>query len=186
MVDNAEHSLATGILTIIPAILSFLKGVYDKAPLPTMSWSMDQSTGAISLVVTGPLQPTTVVNRVATTLNGKRRDFRVVQGDTPANPCTDGIPINMFGNACIVPLFGTGQKVGRSSWDPTTNTSVWTLTQDLPAVGWRAWLGEMYFPSTTPGVSYRFTTQASITPAAGFPVFPFPLCAGEECVGGIV
>ena len=62
----------------------------------------------------------------------------------------------------------------------------WVATQDAPAVGWRAWLVELYFNSTIPGLLQQYTTQVSFRAAPGTPLYPFELCKGAECIGDLV
>jgi len=186
MMDNAEHSCATGALYLITAAETWYRALLDSSPRPSFNWTMDAGTGAITIKVYGPMQPVSVVNRMTTTLDGYRRDFRLVSGDTPANPCTVGIPIPLFGKACLKPIIWIGNTVGATSYDPVAQVGTYVLTQDVPAVGWRAWLGELYFNSTIPGLDFQLTTQVSILPAAGTPLFPFPLCVGDACIGDLV
>jgi hypothetical protein len=186
MVDNAEHSMATGALYLITSAETWVKAILDGIPRPVFNWTMDPASGAITIKVYGPAQPHAVVNRMATTLDGYRRDFRLVAGDTPANPCKVGIPVPVFGSACLKPIIWIGAKVGAASYDPVAQVGTYVLTQDAPPVGWRAFLGELYFPSNIPGLSMQLTTQVSFVPAPGTPLYPFPLCVGEACRGDLV
>jgi len=182
MVDNAEHSMATGALYLITGAECWFKALLDGTPRPTFNWTMDSTTGAITLQTYGT-QPVRVVNRMATTLDGYRRDFRLVAGDTPANPCKY-IPVPVFGKACLRPIVWIGEDEGAISYANGVGTYV--LTQDPPQVGWRAWLGELYYNSTIPGIYFQLTTQVSIRPAPGTPLYPFPICKGDECIGDLV
>lgn len=186
MVDNAEHSMATGALYLITSAEVWMQSLLDGSPRPQFNWTMDAATGAISLNVYGDMQPVAVVNRMATTLDGVRRDFRLVAGNTPANPCKVGIPVPVFGSACLKPIIWIGNTVGRTAWDPAAQVSTYTLTQDAPAVGWRAWLGELYFNSSIPGLLWQLTTQVTFRPAPGTPLYPFPVCVDAQCVGDLV
>jgi len=183
MVDNAEHSMATGALYLITGAEVWAKALLSGAPRPSFTWTMDAATGAITAKVVGA-QPTRAVSRSTTTLDGYRRDFRLVAGDTPANPCTDGIPVPVFGSACLRPIVWIGNTIGPAS--TAGNVQTWVATQDAPAVGWRAWLVELYFNSTIPGLLQQYTTQVSIVPAPGTPLYPFPLCVGAQCQGDLV
>jgi len=158
MVDNAEHSMATGALYLITGTQVWFKALLDGTPRPSFSWDRAPDGSAITVTVTGPQQPVAVVNRMTTTLDGVRRDFRLVSGDTPANPCKY-IPVPVFGSACLRPIIWTGNTIGPVSVDPARNTSVYVATQDAPAVGWRAFLVEVYFNSTIPGLLFQLTTQ---------------------------
>jgi hypothetical protein len=186
MVDNAEHSMATGALYLITGAECWVKALLDGTPRPTFSWTKDAGTGALTITTTG-VQPVRVVNRMTTTLDGYRRDFRLVSGDTPANPCKY-IPVPVFGKACLRPMLWLGQDVGAVSLSNATGTvtGTYVLTQDPPQIGWRAWLGELYYNSTIPGIYFQLTTQATILPAPGTPLYPFELCKGDACIGDLV
>jgi len=166
MADNAEHSFATGALYLVTAAEAWFKLLLEGTPRPTFSWAIANDTGAITVTTTGQ-QPVAVVNRVATTLDGYRRDFRLVTGDTPANPCTVGIPVPVFGKACLKPLVWIGNTIGAATSAPGVQTFV--ATQDAPAVGWRAWLVELYYNSTIDGLLQQYTTQVAFRPAPGTP-----------------
>ncbi len=182
MVDNAEHSMATGALYLVTAAEAWFKMLLDGTPRPVFTWKIAADTGAITITVTGQ-QPVAVVNRMATTLDGYRRDFRLVTGDTPANPCKY-IPVPVFGKACLRPLIWIGETIGATSL--VGNVSTYVATQDVPALGWRAWLVELYFNSTTPGLLQQYTTQVAFRAAPNTLLYPFPLCKGDECIGDLV
>lgn len=184
MVDNAEHSMATGALYLITGAEVWMKALLDGTPRPSFTWDRAPDGSAITVTVTGQ-QPVAVVNRMATTLDGYRRDFRLVAGDTPANPCKY-IPVPVFGSACLRPIIWIGNTIGPESFNPSTNVSVWVATQDVPAVGWRGFLVELYFNSTIPGLMFQLTTQIAMLPAPGTPLYPFDLCIGVACVGDLV
>jgi PhoPQ-activated pathogenicity-related protein len=184
MADNAEHSFATGALYLVTAAECWFRLLLDGTPRPTFSWANAPGTGAITLTTTGAQQPVAVVNRQATTLDGYRRDFRLVTGDTPANPCTVGIPVPVFGKACLKPMVWVGETIGPATSAPGNQT--WVATIDPPAAGWRAHLIEVYYNSTIPGLLQQYTTQVAFRAAANTPDYPFPLCKGVECIGDLV
>ena len=189
MVDNAEHSMATGALYLITGAETWLKSLLTGAPRPSFSWTLavdpDTGAGKITVTVRGALQPTAAVNRMATTLDGYRRDFRLVAGDTPANPC-EYIKVPVFGSACLRPIVWIGNTIARVSWDPVNLVSTYVATQDAPAEGWRAFLVELYFPSAIGGLDFQLTTQVHTIAAPGMPLYPFPLCEGDACIGDLV
>lgn len=178
--------MATGALYLITGAEVWFKSLLDGSPRPRFNWTMDGASGAITVNVYGPQQPVAVVNRMATTLDGYRRDFRLVAGDTPANPCKVGIPVPVFGSACLKPIIWIGNTVGASSWDPEQQIATYELTQDAPAAGWRGFLGELYFNSSIPGLLWQLTTQVAFRPAPATPLYPFPDCKGDECIGDLV
>ena len=184
MVDNAEHSMATGALYLITGAETWLKALLEGSPRPSFTWSLNAEDGSITAQVNGPLQPVLAVDRMTTTLDGYRRDFRLVSGDTPANPCPY-IKVPLFGSACLRPLIWIGNSIGPvTPFDGASSTYVAHV--DPPAAGWRAHLIEFYFNSTIPGLYFQLTTQVSTVAALGTPLFPFPLCVGIACNGDLV
>lgn len=93
---NAEHSEATGVLEIVPAIVSFQEYLLrNTQPVPTFTWDISEATGEI----TATLDNNGVVHKASlwaadscgNNADGtKRRDFRVVSLD---NPCKCGLPV---------------------------------------------------------------------------------------------
>jgi hypothetical protein len=92
MIANAEHSEATGLLTLLPGACAFFEGVLSNTPRPSFTWSMDPVTGDISIIT--KTKPTDVILRFATTFDATRRDFRLVKGNTPTDPC-EFIPVKV-------------------------------------------------------------------------------------------
>jgi hypothetical protein len=186
MVDNAEHSMATGALYLITGAEVWYKALLDGTPRPVFDWTRSNVTNSISVNVYGTNQPVKVVNRMTTTLDGYRRDFRLVAGDTPANPCKY-IAIPLFGSACLRPIIWIGNSIGVTMpYNATLGYSTYVAHQDIPDVGWRGFLVELYFNSTIPGLYFQLTTQIMMVPAPNTPLYPFPLCVGAQCVGDLV
>ena len=92
IVANAEHSFATGIPTLLPSIAGFVEGLLAQATPPSFTWNIDATTGAITILSKTP--PAKVIMRFATTSDGIRRDFRLIKGNTPLDPC-HSIPIHV-------------------------------------------------------------------------------------------
>lgn len=183
MVDNAEHSMATGALYLITGVEAWYAALIRGIPRPTFTWAIDPNpnSGAITITATG-VKPDRVVLRFATTVDGDtRRDFRLISGNTPANPCKF-INVTVFGSACLKPILWIGEDVKESDAGPG-GAGPWTyvLTQPLPPTGWRGFLGEVYYPGPA-GTIFQLTTQVSIIPNT----FPFPPCTGQACYGELV
>lgn len=178
MIDNAEHSMATGIVPLLTGVGAFYQSLLDGSDRPKFSWTIDNdgpnSTGKIT--VTTNQRPSKAVLRFATTFDNKRRDFRLVKGDTPADPC-EFIKVKIFGDACINPVIWIGEDIAPTS----VKNGVYTYegTQPMPDDGkWRGFLIEMYYPGSR-GTSFRLTTQVSIIPNT----FPFGMpVTGEKGV----
>ena len=98
MIANAEHSMATGVLELIPAAEAWVDGVLAGNSAPSFNWTISDADGSITVSVDPAWKPERVVPYMVTTLDSERRDFRLVSGDTPANPCKY-IPVEIFGKA---------------------------------------------------------------------------------------
>jgi len=92
---NAEHSLATGILEVVPSISAFIQAHLLKENVPQVHWTISESTGEITATVgrDGIVHSANVwwayscgVN--AWDNNKFRRDYRVAHLDAP---CTCGL-----------------------------------------------------------------------------------------------
>lgn len=204
MVPNAEHSLATGILEAVPAIGTFLKYVLESKPVPTMTWSQDNATGAISLTLdTVPVDAATLTVRKywANSWGGNaRRDFRFLNLD---DPC-EGIPADgeCFNDKVfwqyeeLEPVPGSdGHEYLAEHPTPTDGTFAAffidvTYAKDplLPAGAPRkpltspeAWFPD-FFPRDEAG-QLEFTSEVSILP---FGQYPFEECYGVDCYGTLV
>lgn len=90
MVPNAEHSQATGILEVVPAIGSFIRTVIHDTPAPAFTWDIDMEGNGDITVDVGQTGPKKVVMWWATTCNGERRDWRLLNIDSP---CTCGVEV---------------------------------------------------------------------------------------------
>jgi hypothetical protein len=95
MTPNADHSMATGLLEIVPAISSFINLLLHKEEdqLPSMSWSISESDGTIvaTLDDVGDVHEASLwyAYSCGNNVDGvKRRDFRLASLD---NPCECGV-----------------------------------------------------------------------------------------------
>ena len=81
MVPNAEHSEATGVLELLPAVSTFLNAVFNRRARPTFDWTISPSGNDIAVTVkTIPLgyKLKAVHAWHADTCNAERRDFRIL------------------------------------------------------------------------------------------------------------
>lgn len=88
MTPNAEHSEATGIFEIVPAISSWIKSLLDQKPLPEFTWEISSETGAITATLNehGEVHEANMWYAYSCGNNAdgtKRRDFRVAMLDKP-------------------------------------------------------------------------------------------------------
>jgi PhoPQ-activated pathogenicity-related protein len=236
MVANAEHSFATGLSTLTPALDSFVASILDDnagadgngnghgsgnvgqeqkreptksraAPAllvsspsrPTVTWHFEGYDNE-TIVVNSLEEPLTVELFHAHTTPGLshgRRDFRMVVGDTKADPCHT-VKIPGFGDGCLNPI--VWQKDGLNA--TSTSGYEYRYTSDVPGIGWKAFFVQLTYPyplaaagssstvsSSSPIASasnqrkHIVTTQVSVVPVR----FPFPDCvSGEGCKGEIV
>jgi len=164
-VPNAEHSLATGLAEVIPAVVAFVGGVLNGQQIPEFTWTVDYD-GDGSILVTLPAgqpQPINVTLWAADSVKEyNRRDFRLI-GGYPEIHLQD----TFWGHFPLAPI------------SPNT----WKAAVPLPATGWRAQMVHMKFegPTTFGGdkFPYEFSTQISIIPNT----FPYPDCVGTGCYG---
>jgi len=168
-VQNAEHSLATGIIEVLGAVTAFANGVLDDAPLPRFNWTVSADGTSIT-VLNDPAygRPTKVKMYVADSAPGTgRRDFRLVAG---------------YPKPHLQLVLWKGRRLQE---DPGGNK--WVATVALPSSGWRAFFVHLKYPGVSSGVSavnvpFVFTSYTSIVPQK----FPFPDCHDAECHGQLV
>ena len=159
MIPDAEHSLATGLPFFAESATGFWKSIIMGSKRPQVSWVMENVTGTIELVT--DTKPTSVKLWFATTIQDVRRDFRLVVASDNGT-CPQGIPVDLFGHNCLVPVIWVDEEIGPSSVD--ADGYHYTLTQPLPPTGWRGFLADLTYPGPTEDLVFRFTSQASLIP----------------------
>jgi len=164
LVANAEHSLATGIVSILDAAGAFFRGFLEKAPVPVFQWVIDPNTGAITVTnPSGQAPPTKVVMWYAHSAKGTgRRDWRLVAG-----------PVSKPTFQPVIWLPMELQAVNSNTW-----------VAETPAVEDGRWVA-FFVTVMYKGVGkleYQFTTQVSIWPQT----FPCANCEGAACYGTLV
>lgn len=182
--DNAEHSMATGIVGLLRTLSNFCNSIFLQGTRPQFNYEMDLENGTITVQVPEDQELIKVVYRHAKTLNDERRDFRLAaqalvkdDGSAYCKLPTVG-PIGMDGaNICIQPIIWTGKTLKESS--PGT----YTIKIDEPNKGWTGAYVEVYFKSDT-GLdqNWQLTTPGMVWPQT----MPFDDCKGQECVGNLV
>ena len=165
-VQNAEHSLATGITEVIDSVSGFAEGVVHGAARPKFTWAFDPEDGRITVKTES--EPKEVTMWFASTYNGKRMDFRWAAVE---DPC---YTVKVFGG-CLRPIPWLPQRLA-----PTApNTYVAAMAP--PGEGWRAFFVQLKY-SNPAGSDFIFTTQVSVVPNQ----LPFPPCQGAACKGTLV
>ncbi|KAK7112150.1 autocrine proliferation repressor protein A-like [Littorina saxatilis] len=165
ILPNAEHSCAGHEISLFFDMRSFFLMVTQEAPLPKVSWTRaTTSTGGIITVTTDRL-PLNIKTFFAKTLDGKRRDFRLLVGskDDPTKPFPHPI------------VWHTRETI----W---TGNTTFQAEFDNPQEGWLAFFIQMTFPGVDNGSVLEITTEAQIIPDT----FPFPDCKDSSCYGKLV
>lgn len=93
MTPNAEHSMATGILEIVPAIGTWINYLLKDHVVPSMDWTISESTGEIVVTLDkeGEVHEASMWYAYScgnNTDGTQRRDFRIMSLD---EPCACGI-----------------------------------------------------------------------------------------------
>lgn len=183
--DNAEHSMATGIVGLFRTVSTFANSVFLGGTRPSFSWELDTKAGKITVRVPQEHQDDCkVVLRHAHTLSAKRRDFRLVgaaetrEDGTTFCPAPSIGPEKMDGfDICLQPVVWTGTTLN------ATEPGVYEAQAPRPLIGWTGAYVEVYFPSDT-GLkqNYQLTTAGLVYPDT----LPFPPCHGEGCVANLL
>lgn len=214
MTPNAEHSEATGILEIVPAIGAWINHLidpdFDNDKMPEFTWEISQETGEITAILNeyGIVKEARVWyayscgnNVEADGTVTKRRDFRIANADSPCH--------------CGIPAQGMCTNL-KSFWTPKVLTEeksedgkrIYHAHIDAPEDGrWVAYMIDIVYaknrkdallpqPNKLPGFIPRdiagrlqFTTEVSIFPNT----FPYPGCGitdgvdtGITCTANVV
>lgn len=161
---NAEHSCAGHEVSLMFSIRAFYLSVMKNKPLPKMKWEITTTPTGGKISVVTDIVPETVECYHATTLDGKRKDFRLLRG-TPGNPSKPQVHPVVWLKKYVTPLNATSFEVEVNN----------------PPVGWTAFFIQLTFPGLD-GSVLEFTTQTHIVPDT----YPFPECHGDECKGTLV
>ena len=204
MTPNAEHSEATGILEIVPAIGTWISYLLHQETVPVFKWHISESTGEITATLDdiGTVHSATMYwgyscgNNVDKNGLVKRRDFRILNVDVPCE-CRIGGPVigycanlKSFESSTVLEAsIEDGKRVYRASVAAPEDGRYVAFFIDIkyeknPDVTPLAGL-EPHFhgilPVDAPG-QLDFTTEVSVWPNT----FPFDDCVNEGCDGGLV
>jgi PhoPQ-activated pathogenicity-related protein len=199
IIPNAEHSEATGVLELLPAASTFIRGVVhgvDDAARPIINWTIAK-TGDITVTQMSDHIPIQVSMWSAETATNKRRDFRILSADNVTECKASGGVFVKSKNLCAnLKSFWKKRNLEKNK------DGTWTASMPLPAGGkWGAFFVHMEYegPSTAVEHSapverrrldwpvsqdgrYQMTTTVSIIPQT----YPFEDCHGEACLGELV
>ncbi|GMH73865.1 hypothetical protein TrRE_jg9245 [Triparma retinervis] len=186
MVPNAEHSLATGIFEVVPAIGTWITKLLGEKEIPTFTWDIDPDSGDIAVDLSEVKGVKKVEKFYGLSVNNKRRDFRFVNID---DPCPMGLEKD-----------GTCLNL-RSFWKSAelqpTDGGVYVASHEKPEDGrWAAFMIQVTFEKDEEGVEggkggfiprakrgeLVFTTEVSVVPD----VMPYEDCYMETCEGNLV
>jgi len=166
MVQNAEHSEATGIFEIIPAIGAWARGLLETGgEWPGFEWEMDRDSGDITFRNLDPeRRPSSVVMWHAPSWpKGGKRDWRLLVADKK-----------------IHPVIWFDKELNETS----SGSNEWIAHHQKPFVNWIAFFIEVKYPGPpryydpSKNTEYRFTTQVSIVPDNKW---AHRGCYGKEC-----
>jgi PhoPQ-activated pathogenicity-related protein len=168
MLQDAEHSLITGVPELIQSVISLVHSINIGEQRPSMSWTFNDTFDGSSIIVECSEPPKEIYVRYADTLDGLRRDWRLITGQKPC-------PTVVVDGACLHPVLWHEQ-------DPIEIApNTYKVTFDNPSIGWRAFFIEAKFRSDSL-VPFIFTTQVNIVPHT----YAFPDCHGAECRGTLL
>ena len=153
IMPNTEHSCATGIFEIVPAVVAMANQVIVGEAVPKLTWELDEgaagSTEATITVFAGEaysgFEPRQVVMWSAPSeCEAKRRDWRIVTGGPEVE-----------GDGCACGLESSGECLNlKSFWSHETleedeaRPGVYVATQQAPASGWTAFFVDVTYDPT--------------------------------------
>jgi hypothetical protein len=113
-----------------------LKTIIHDKPAPTFSWEIDTKGSGDITVDVGSTNPKKVLMWWATTCNGERRDWRLVNIDSP---CTCGIGAK--GYCADLKVLWSHTELQE---DPN-RPGIYVAHQELPEVGWKAFFVDITY-----------------------------------------
>lgn len=165
-IPNCEHSVAGHTISLEFDIRAFYLSVVLNYPRPKLTWTMSQTSNGGTITLITDTKPVDISVYHATTLDGKRRDFRLlVKGDD--------------GKAFPHPVIWFNTSI--SSKHESPGNYQYIASMNNPDIGWRAFLIQASFKGPRDSV-FQWSTQVNIIPNT----FPFPECHGEGCRGVLV
>jgi len=179
---NSEHSLTTGIPEVVSTMSAFYTSIVYQTKRPSFEYSIDNTTGELSVTIPQDVPHGKVVLRHAQTFSTKMRDFRWVRLAGPAGTANCSLPEiklkkPMDGGNCVVPIVWAGTTLNEVAGSP----GLFRATPPEPKTGhWTGYYIEVYFPSNVG--EYQLTTPGFAWPNT----LPFEDCHGESCIGRLV
>lgn len=189
---KAEHSEATGILEIVPAIGTWINYLLYKQEVPEFTWTISPTTGEIVVTLNdvGEVHEASVWygNSCGTNLDGiKRRDFRIISLDSPCEcgVLSDGYCLNVksfWTREVLTESIVDGKRTYSAHFDAPTDGTYIAYFIDVKYVETPKMLAACErLPCDKPG-RLEFTSEVSIWPNT----FPYEDCYAESCTGSLV
>ena len=160
-IQNADHSLVTGIQEAVPSISKWINRLYNNEKNISILWKFDDDY----IIAETSETPSKVSLWYAKTCNNKRRDFRIFNLD---NPCTCGLKYDKYCTNLRVLWNRKDIKI--------TNNNYWNETIEEDKNKWTAFFLEFNYDGLD------LTTGLNIIPNT----FPYEDCCGESCNGVLV
>jgi hypothetical protein len=192
MTPNAEHSEATGIFEIVPAIGTWINYLLNGYTVPKFNWVIDEKTGGITVTLdsVGQVYEASVwwAYSCGTNPDGvKRRDFRILHMDSPCR-CgisADGYCANLksfWTREILTPLVTTdGSRQYYAQVDAPSDGRYAAFFIDIKYDLHEKTLKGDIIPKDQPGM-LEFTSEVSVWPNT----FPYEDCHGTDCYGTLL
>jgi hypothetical protein len=191
MTPNAEHSEATGILEIVPAISTWITYNLKGWETPEFTWDISPETGKITATLDdeGEVYEASMWYAYSCGNNPdgiKRRDFRIMHMD---EPCECGISaqgyclnLKSFWTQVVLEpeVSANGQRTYTAQMDAPDDGRYVAFMIDIKYKEHKK-RGVEGIPKDLPG-RLEFTTEVSVWPNT----FPYPDCSGAECKGTLL
>jgi len=194
MTPNADHSEATGILEVVPAIGTWVEYLLHNTRVPTFTWDISPSTGEIVATLDGEGTVHKAAMWYAYSCGNnpdgvKRRDFRLMSLDSPCRCGTtsDGYCLNlksMWTEVILEPeVSADGVRRYRAHMDAPTDGRYVAYFIDIKyeKIDFNPEKKVKGLPYDKPG-QLDFTTEVSVWPNT----FPYSECYGESCRGTLL
>jgi len=194
MTPNADHSMATGLLEIIPAISSFMNLILHKdiSKLPSFTWDISESDGSIvaTLDDVGEVHEASLWYAYSCGKNPdgiNRRDFRLASLDYPCE-CglyAAGYCANSEGRwrqeVLVEVINEKGERTYSAHVDAPSDGRYVASFIDVKYNNQIKSLTTTDIPKDLPR-RLEFTTQVSVFPNT----YPYADCEGEGCAGTLL
>ncbi|KAL5017808.1 hypothetical protein ScPMuIL_003530 [Solemya velum] len=161
---NSRHSLTGHEDERYSALRSFFLSVATRQPYPEMTWIKQATRNGGFIRVSTNTEPISVACYYANTLDGNRRDFRLLIKD-PASSNVLPNPVMWYEK----PVESLGNNTYRVAFRNPTQS-------------WLAFFVKVTFAGGTLHDVIELTTETLILPTT----FPFPDCHGAGCMGRLV